>query len=189
MTRLNRLQDFEQQRLEQAITEACSEVNILLVDTAMHTGKSSVSSSLATGISLLVVMDATASGITESYALIKRLSLENARHQFEVVINKVTDEQEAMAVFKNMNKVVRAHFNARLEYLGYIPLDAKLKRSAQLGRSVVEAFPAALSTKAYVELAQKLLHLPLVQDESLSGVPFMMQSLMRQLRCGEMSQV
>jgi len=189
MSSLNRLQVDEQQRLEQALSEASSGADMLLVDAAMCAGQSAASSSLAMGVSLLVVVDATVSGITESYTLIKRLALENARLKFDVVVNKVNSEQEALTVFKNMHKVARNHLDARLEYFGYIPLDAKLKRATQLGRSVVEAFPTASSAKAYMELAHKFLHLPTERGEPAGGVSFMMQSLMRQIRSGEMAQV
>jgi flagellar biosynthesis protein FlhG len=137
---------------------------------------------LAAGVSLLVVVDATVSGITESYTLIKRLTLENAKLNFEIVVNKVANEQEAKTVFDNMDKVARRHLAARLEYSGYIPLDEKLNRAMQLGRAVVEAFPSAVSSKAYAELAQRFLHFPAPQDESVDSIPCMMQSLMRQMR-------
>lgn len=179
---LAQLNHIEQQRLENALTEVSSGVDVMLVDAAMLVGQAAISSSLASAAKLLVVADATASGITESYALIKRLALENARLQFEIVVNKVADEQVAIAVFGNMAKVARLHLAARLEYLGYIPLDAKLKRAAQLGRSVVEAFPGACSAQSYLALAQKLLCLPVNRYEQEDGISQMMQSLIRQVR-------
>ena len=189
MSALNRLQASEQQRLEQALTEASGGVDVMLVDASLLANPSAPSSSLATGVSLLVVVDATVSGITESYALIKRLALENARLRFEIVVNKVAGSREAMTVFDNMAGVARRHLAARLEYFGYIPLDEKLKRATQLGRAVVEAFPASLSAKAYMELAQKFPHLPIAQHESAGGISSMMQNLMRQMRSGKIVQV
>ena len=128
-----------------------------------------------------MVADATASGITESYALIKRLALEDARLHFEIVINKVAGEQAAMTVFGNMARVARHNLAARLEYLGYIPSDDRLRRATQMGKPVVEAFPTAVSAKSYVELAQKLLRLPMRQDEVEGGIPHFMQNLTKQL--------
>ncbi|MBW8078151.1 MAG: P-loop NTPase [Gallionella sp.] len=189
MSALNRLQAVEQHRLEQALTEASAGVDVMLVDASLLASPSAPSSSLATGVSLLVVVDATVSGITASYALIKRLALENAKLRFEIVVNKVAGSREAMTVFANMAGVARLHLAARLEYFGYIPLDEKLKRATQLGRSVVEAFPASSSAKAYAELAQHFLHLPVEQNEANGGIPFMMQSLMRQMRSGRAAQL
>lgn len=189
MREFSKLDQIEQQRLEDALTEVSCGMDVMLVDAAMPVpskveglaGQAAVSSSLASGAALLVVVDATASGITESYALIKRLALENARLHFEIMVNKVTDERAAMMVFENMARVARHKLAARLEYLGYIPNDDRLKRATQLGRSVVEAFPTAVSAKFYVELAQKLLRLPMRQDEVEGGVSRIMQNLIKQL--------
>ena len=188
MRELTRLQPAEQQRLEQSLTEVSGGVDVMLVDAALLAGQSVISSSLAAGVSLLVVVDATVSGITESYALIKRLALENARLQFEIVVNKVSGDKEAMNVFDNMAKVARHHLAARLEYLGYVPSDTKLVRATQLGRSVVEAFPAAASAVAFLELSQRLLRLPMEQGEPACGLSRMMQSLKLQMRGVEIAQ-
>lgn len=179
MYALAKLKPAEQQRLENALTEVSAGMDVMLVDAAMLVGQAAVSSSLASGATLLVVADATASGITESYALIKKLALENACMQFEIVINKVADDRAAKTVFENMAKVARRNLAARLGYLGYIPSDDRLKRATQLGRPVVEAFPAAVSAKAYLELSQNLLRLPAQQDESETGIQNMVQSLIR----------
>lgn len=179
-----------QQRLENALTEASDGADVVLVDAAMHAlsrveglaGKTvTISPSLASGAALLVLVEATPSGITESYALIKRLALKNARQQFGIAINKAGNEQAAITVFENMAKVARRNLSVRLEYLGHIPPDEKLKCATQLGKSVVEAFPAAASTMSYLELSQKLLCLPMQQDEADGGVSSIIQNLMRQV--------
>ena len=181
MRALAKLNAAEQQCLENALSEASGGVDVMLVDAAMLAGQAAVSSSLASGVRLLVVMEATSSGITESYSLIKRLALENARLRFEIVVNKVANEQTARLVFGNMEKVARSKLAARLDYLGCITLDDKLKRATQLGRSVVEAFPAANSAKSYAALSQKVLQTTMQQDEMAGGISQMMKNLIKQL--------
>lgn len=187
---LEKLTPLEQHLLEKALAEASSGVDVMLVDAAMLEGHAAVSSSLASGVRLLVVMDATANGITESYSLIKRLALENARLRFEVVVNKVANEQVARLVFGNMEKVARSKLAARLEYLGFIPLDERLKRATQLGRSVVEAYPASISAISCTGLSQNVLQMTMQQDEMEGGISQMMKNLIRQLaRQHEMEQI
>lgn len=190
MRALPKLANAEQRRLEQAMAELNTTVDVMLVDAAMPvlnpkgeglSARDAMSSGLATGTSMLVIVDATASGITASYTLIKRMALENARLQFEIVVNKAGSDQEAKNIFGNMAKVARHHLAARLEYLGHIPADNKLKRAAQLGRSVVDAFPGASSAQSCLALAQKLLCLPVNRDEHEGGIGQMMQSLIRQV--------
>jgi flagellar biosynthesis protein FlhG len=208
MRSLARLNQADQQRLENALTEVISGVDVLLMDAALPAlmespavrrdcqkaialprlighaegvlGQAGVSPGLASGVSLLVV-DPTSSGITDSYALIKRLAMENALLQFEIVVNKAPDEQAAMAVFDNMAKVARRNLAAHLEYLGYIPRDDRLRRANQLGMPVVEAFPTAVSAQSYLELAKKVLHLPRRQHEAGGGVRAIIQNLMCQV--------
>ena len=180
--------EYDQQRFEQALTDASSGADVMLVDAALLGGPAVVSSSLASGVTLLVVVDATAAGITESYGLIKRLAVENAKLQFEIVVNKVANAQEAQTVFENMAKVARRHLAAHLEYMGYIPNDAKLARANQLGRAVVDAFPNAASAQAFLALSQRLLGMPPEKAEG-AGVSVMVKSLLRQMRYGELAQV
>ncbi len=189
MSALTMLNQAEQQRLENALAEVNSGVDVMLVDAAMPSGRAAITSSLVSGASLLVVMDATESGITGSYALIKRLVLENARLQFEIMVNKAADERAALKVFGNMHQVARRNLAARLEYLGHVPPDGKLKRAAQLGRSVVEAFPSADSSKSYLELARCLMRLPIRHDEPTVEIPGTMQIIIKHItrqHCGEM---
>ncbi|MFA6061830.1 MAG: AAA family ATPase [Gallionella sp.] len=185
---LSRLTQPEQQALGNALTEVSVGVDVVLVDGAILDANTSVSSSLASGVRLLVVMDPTASGITESYSLIKRLALEHARLRFEVVVNKVTSEQMARLVFGNMEQVARAHLSAKLEYLGCIPLDDRLKRATQLARTVIEAYPASAAAKGCQILSQSVLHKTMPQDEMQGGISQMMENLIVQIgRQREMS--
>lgn len=144
--------------------------------------RDAASSGLAMGASLLVVTDATASGITASYALIKRMALENACLRFGIIVNKAGGEREAENVFDNMAKVARRNLAAQLDYLGHIPFDSKFARATQLGKPVVEAFPAAHSAQSCMALARELFYLPVSQDERGGGIAQMAQGQIRQVR-------
>jgi len=198
MRALTELDQAVQQRLEDALTEASDGTDVVLVDAAMPAlslserpalGRAEglarqamlVSPSMASGAALLVMVEATPSGITESYALIKRLALKNARQQFGIAVNKAGNEQAALTVFENMAKVARRNLSVRLEYLGHVPTDERLDCALQLGRPVVEAFPSAASAKSYLELSQKLLRLPMQRDEVEGGVSAIIQNLIRQV--------
>lgn len=186
MRALEQLDQDGQQRLQDALTGASYGADVVLVDAAMPilslAGTAAAGSpSLASGAALLVVVETTPSGITESYALIKRLALKSARQQFGIAVNKAGNEQAALTVFENMTKVARRNLSVRLEYLGHIPSDERLKCAMQLGKPVVEAFPAAASAKSYFELSQKLLCLPMQRDEAEGGVSAIIQNLIRQV--------
>lgn len=187
MDALAELPQAGRQRLENALIEVSNGVDVLLVDAAIPIlsrvegafRRAAVSSSL-TSAAMLVVVDATVSGITESYALIKRLSVENARSHFGIMVNKAIDEPAALTVFNNMAAVARRNLATRLAYLGYIPQDDRLKRATRLGKAVVEAFPASASARAYLALSEKLLRLPVPLDETKEGIRTIFHGLIKQ---------
>ena len=171
----------ERGRLLECLAAASHGMDVVLVDAATREG-GIISSSLAPDQPLLLVLNTTASAITESYALIKRMALQDGRQDFGIVVNRVRDADEAQAVFGNVAQVARRHLQARVEYLGYIPLDEKLKRATQLCRPVLEAFPSAQSARAFGELGRKLMSLPAAGNGEADGLPDVVQGMMRQAR-------
>ncbi|HUW26415.1 MAG TPA: AAA family ATPase [Gallionella sp.] len=182
------LPQYAQQRLKNVLADISNGVDVLLVDTAMpasrHTGRLPGHTAALlnqAGAAMLLVMDTTVSGITGSYALIKRLALESACSQFSIVINKAVDELAAMNAFNNMAAVAWRNLAVRLTYLGRIPHDEKLKRATRLGKAVVEAFPDSVSACACVALSGKLLRLPVSSDQAENGTCAILHDLIRQL--------
>lgn len=188
MRALPQLSVPERERLPECLAEASRGMDVILVDAAAS-GRHSIAASLATEQPLLLVLNATASAITESYAMIKRMALQDGRRSFEVVVNRVRNEKEARTVFGNVADVARRHLRVRVDYLGYIPVDEKLKRATQLCRTVIDAFPAAPAARAFGELGGSLMSLPSPADEEAGGLPDVIQRLMRQAHAPAMAQI
>ncbi|MDP2761015.1 MAG: cellulose synthase operon protein YhjQ/BcsQ [Sideroxyarcus sp.] len=163
----------ERARLLDSLLAAAASRDMVLVDAARD--GHSLCASLSGAEPLLLVLNPTASGITESYALLKQMALHNGRQAFAIVVNRVGSEREARTVFDNMELLARHNLQVRLEYLGYIPTDEKLKCATQLHRPVVEAFPAAAASMAVREVAQGMLRAPEAQGQD--GLDGMMQRL------------
>lgn len=185
---LPRLTAAEHERLLTSLSEAALDVDMVLVDGAAA-GGGFVSGSLAPDQPLLVVINATASALTESYALIKRLSLLEGRHTFEIVVNKAREASEARAVFANLADVARRHLGVRMEYWGHIPVDEKLKRATQLCRPVVEAYPLAPSARAFADLESRLMQLPAAGDGETTGLSYVVQRLIGRTRTSDMAHI
>jgi flagellar biosynthesis protein FlhG len=180
MQNLPKLDEGQRERLLESLSAAAKGMDVVLIDAARD--GHSVCASLSGDEPLLLVLNATASGITESYSLLKRMAMHNGRQAFDIVVNKVGSERDALAVFDNMSQVARRHLQVRLEYLGHIPVDEKLKRATQLCRPVIEAFPAAPSSYAMREVAQGLLRAPRAAEEGHDTLGSVMQRVMRQAR-------
>ena len=183
---LPQLSPDEREHLLECLADASYGVDVVLVDAAV-TGERYISASLAPEQPLLVVLNTTAASITESYALIKRMSMQDGRQSFEVVVNKARSEQEAQVVFGNVAEVARRHLRVKVEYLGYIPHDEKLKRATQLCRPVMEVFPATPAALAFGELGRNLMLLPAAGNEGTGSLSNMVQRLMRQTRSPTMA--
>ena len=177
---LAKLDEAQRGCLLESLSAAAKDMDVILVDAAR--AGHSVCASLSGDEPLLLVLNATASGITESYSLLKQMAMHNGRQAFDIVVNKVGSEREALAIFDNMAQVASRHLQVHLEYLGHIPVDEKLKRATQLGRPVIEAFPSAQASYAMREIAQGLLRVPRVSDEGHDVLGSVIQRMMRQSR-------
>lgn len=170
----------EREHLLESLAELSCDVDVVLVDATTYRDPD-ITGSLAPTQPLMLVLNSTASAITESYALIKRMAMQDGRQNFGIVVNKACNEQAARLVFSNVAQVARQHLQVCVEYLGYIPFDEKLKRATQLCRPVLDVFPAAQSTLAFVELGRNLMLLPAAESEESGGLPNIMQRLIRQV--------
>ena len=175
------LSENERDKLPALLTQTSTGSDVVLVDAAAKEGHS-VCASLSGDEPLMLVLNGTASGITESYAMLKTMALHNGRQTFDITVNKVNNEREAKAIYENIAGVAWQKLQVRLQYMGYIPSDDKLRRATQLCRSVVEAFPAAQSSLEFGKLARRLMHVKNVEDEETSGLTRVMQRLIRQAR-------
>lgn len=169
----------ERGQLMGCLADASSEADVVLVDATTYK-KPDISSSLTPNQPLMLVLNSTASAITESYALIKRMAMHEGRQHFGIVVNKARSEQAARLIFNNVAHVARQHLQVCVEYLGYIPYDEKLKRATQLCRPVLELFPTAQSALAFGEIGHNLMLLPATGNEEAEGLTRVMQTLIGQ---------
>lgn len=181
---LAHIKQAEKLHLESAFAELSGDIEVMLVDAAMPSLIEPAAMRLAyqqsISASFLLVVDGTASGITASYAMMKHLAKKNPSLKFEMLVNKVGDEKIALKIFDNMAKVASRNLGAQLVYLGCIPFDEKLKRATQLGRTVMDVFPATTSTKSYLAICKKILWLDKHTNESAIGAGNFIQNLLRQ---------
>ena len=167
--------------LLECLAQASRGIDIVLVDAAADQERC-ISSGMTASQPMMLVLNPSASAITESYAMLKRMSLQDGRLCVGVVVNKVRDEQEARTIFSNMAQVASQYLQVSVKYLGHIPLDEKLKRATQLCCPVAEAFAEASSVRAFDQLGRNLMLLPAASSGEAGGLPEVVRGLMRQAR-------
>jgi flagellar biosynthesis protein FlhG len=169
-----------QEWLLQAFGGLSQPVDVLLVDAGSGSGTNALSMSLASQEVVVVVSNQPAS-ITEAYALIKRMNQEFARRQFRIIVNKSGSEAEALAIYNNMAQAAGRFLDVSLQFMGYIPLDEKLRQAARLCRPVVDEFPTADSARCFRNLAEVVEQWPCSRDDS-SRLEGFMQRLIHNSR-------
>lgn len=163
MRALSKLNHSERECLQENLMAASYGMDVVLVDAT--TDGHSVCANLSGEEPLLLILNATADGIKESYALLKKMAVHNGRRAFDLVVNKARSVAEAHMVFDNMEKVAQQHLKVKLKYLGNIPFDDNVNRAALLHRPLVDMIPQAPAAFAFNDLARNLMLLPAAEKE------------------------
>lgn len=145
----------------------------IIIDTGAGISDAVLEFLVASGEILLVTTPEPTS-ITDSYSLLKALN----RHpryfsettSVKVIANKVTDEEEAKALFSKLEAVVVRYLRVPVTYLGMIPQDQLLARAVMQQMPVSLENPRARSTLAFEELAAKLMNKELNRNLTKRGM-------------------
>ncbi len=129
--------------------------DIVLVQTSV-TEKLTLPLSLLNEGMIIIQMTHKPASITKAYRLIKQLYATLGKRPFGILVHG-TSPSQSEAIFKNIEAVARQFLGLRLEYMGCIPADEHIRKASKMGRSVVDAFPMAMVSKALRSLANRLL--------------------------------
>ncbi len=77
----------------------------------------------------ILVITPEPTSIVDSYVVTKTAEELEERPVLSVLINKVSSEKEAMAIFQNFSRVVEKNLENEVKMLGYIPADSRLVQS------------------------------------------------------------
>lgn len=138
-------------RLTNAFGTLAKKSDIVLVDGELGTDDSFPISAMMQS-EIVVQVSTSATSIKNAYGIVKRLNAKLGRHPFSLLVTGAT-EKEAQVVYENMAQAARRYLAVELYSMGSVPADEHLKKAANLGRSVVEAFPLALASVAFRRLA------------------------------------
>jgi flagellar biosynthesis protein FlhG len=135
----------------------------LIIDTAAGISDSVISFCSASQEILVVVCNEPAS-ITDAYALIKVLNQEFGIDHFRVLVNMQESENDSRELFKRLVKVTEQYMDVVLRYAGSVPRDDYLKKSVQMQRPLLLAYPGAPAAVAIRNLAAKIKTWPVSQQ-------------------------
>lgn len=105
---------------------------------------------------ILVIVTPDPASIADSYAVIKVLYNKTGRKDFNIIVNMVRDETEALNVYRKLLSVSDQFLNVYLDFMGFIPMDANIRQATKKQKLWVEHFPDTQATKALLRICNKM---------------------------------
>lgn len=105
---------------------------------------------------ILVVTTPDPTAITDAYALMKLLSTKYHEKKFNLVVNQIQTEDDALDVYRKLTMVANRYLDVSINYLGSIPEDRQMVESIRKQRVITELFPNSNISKAFCQLAGRI---------------------------------
>ena len=106
----------------------------------------------------MVVATFEPTSITDAYALMKVMTTKYGVKYFKLLVNMVQDSKEAKFVYSSLSQAVDQFLmGVVLEYVGFIPIDKKLRSAVIKRQPVMDFAPDSVSSVAFQNIGNKLL--------------------------------
>jgi flagellar biosynthesis protein FlhG len=153
---LTRLTDEQKLLFLELLDGLETDVDVLLIDTGAGISDTVLYFNLAAHERIIVVTPEPTS-LTDAYALIKVLYAKHGERYFRILVNMAANEAMGKSIFAKLSKVAD-HFldGLSLDYLGTIPRDVSITKSVLQQRPLLEAFPSAPASKAFMRIAETI---------------------------------
>ena len=105
---------------------------------------------------ILVVTTPEPTAITDAYALMKLLSTHYHEKKFNLVVNQIRTEDDALDVYRKLTMVANRYLDISIDYLGSIPEDRQMIDSIRKQKVISELNPGSKVTIAFRQLAKRI---------------------------------
>lgn len=153
---LTTLNEFQRLRILEEFDSFDHTIDTLLIDTSAGISEN-VAFFCVAAQEIIIVTSPEPTAITDAYALIKVLSNRYQERDFDILVNSVRSEKEAVDVFKRLSVATEKFLNISINYLGFIPLDYSVQRAVREQKAFISAFPECLASKQIMEIANQLI--------------------------------
>lgn len=149
------LQSDQKLKLLDGLDSLDIDFDYLLIDTEAGISENvTYFNTAAQEILLVTTPDPTA--ITDVYALMKLLSTRYHEKHFNLVVNMVADENEALDVYRKLSIVANRYLDISIDYLGSIPTDKQMSEAIRKQHAITELFPNSIAAASFNSLADRL---------------------------------
>ncbi len=105
---------------------------------------------------IFVVVTPDPASITDSYAMVKVLSAKTGRKEFNIIVNMVKEESEALELYKNIVGVTDRFLDVYLNYSGFVPFDQNVNAATRRQRLWAEQSPNCEATRSLSKICDRL---------------------------------
>jgi flagellar biosynthesis protein FlhG len=134
-------------------------VDIMLIDTGPGISANVLYFTLAAQ-EIIVVTCPEPMAIANACSFMKVLACEHGHRKFQLLVNAVTTAQEAEIVFQKLQHATQQLLDVEISPLGWIPYDTHVQKAVRQQKAVIEMYPNAQSSRAFLELAMAICALP-----------------------------
>lgn len=173
IARLVNLDNEQIKRLVYKISELEKLADVIIVDTGAGISPA-VLEFVAASQEVILVTTPEPTSITDSYALLKALSMHNG-FDYEstnvmIVANRVSSANESANLYEKLSAVVNRFLKVKISYLGAIPYDQYINKAVMKQKPVTIAYPSASSSKSFQTISARLANNETAQVKRTKGV-------------------
>ncbi len=154
-----RLDSEQKLRLLEALNALDTVFDYVLIDTEAGISEN-VTYFNSAAQEILVITTPEPTAITDAYALMKLLSVSYHEKQFNLVVNMVQSEDEALDVYKKLTMVSARYLDISIDYLGSIPADKQMVTAIQKQQVISQFRPESIIAKSFSRLAARIAATP-----------------------------
>ncbi len=102
---------------------------------------------------ILIVTTPEPTAITDAYALMKLLSTQYHEKRFNLVVNQIQNENEALDVYRKLTMVSNRYLDISIDFLGSVPADRQMVDAIRKQQVIVDLYPSSKISTAFANLA------------------------------------
>ncbi len=150
-----RLDSRQKMRLLEGLDSMHNDFDVVLIDTEAGISENVTYFNTAAQ-DILVVTTPEPTAITDAYALMKLLSTRYHEKNFNLIVNLIRSEDEALDVYRKLTMVANRYLDISIDYFGSIPMDKQMTESIRQQQPIVELFPGSKISGAFEVLARTI---------------------------------
>ncbi len=105
---------------------------------------------------IIVVTTPEPTAITDAYALMKLLSTQYHEKKFNLVVNQIKAEEDALDVYRKLTMVANRYLDISIDFLGSIPEDKQMHYAIRKQKVISELNPESKISQAFGQLAGRI---------------------------------